>query len=110
EYLSQPAFANFPVGARCKPTDLDFGDFRLKLSVQEPTQSHDSQIMRGLAKLQDPLIRVVDDSLEADWLIQYDSLASGKLLLVRSEMSTKVPQDVDYAPAYSPLPSGDQML
>ena len=118
EFADLPAFEQLEAGMRCETVYVDFGDQRLRLSVDTATDENEPLPPERRRELVDQLIfpstlqqlvEVFDDTADATWLLRYDSLASNQLFLVPAsgwpgEKEGKLP------PLFGPLPAGDGFL
>ncbi len=104
-------------GQRCKAVYVDFGDQRLRLSVDArtdideelPTTMHAGILARVKTWLADHknLVAVVDDPKEADWLLQLNSFAEKQLFLTPVS-GWAGEQEGSLPPLFGPAPKGEE--
>ena len=102
-------------GGVCEPTVVDYGDLRLRVTVDRldnqgrgiPGDRRESLtgILRDLSREQGSLVRLVDEPRQADWLVRWDR---GKIFLIPGAGVSARPQG-GLPPLYGPVPEGERV-
>ena len=101
------------LGGVCEPTVVDYGDLRLRASVDRldnqgraiPSDVRRSLtgIIRDVSREQGSLVRLVDEPRQADWLVRWDQ---GKIFLIPAAGAIASPAG-GLPPLYGPVPEGE---
>jgi hypothetical protein len=100
-------------GGVCEPTVVDYGDLRLRVTVDRldnrnhgiPADQYQSLtgIVRDLSRAKGSLVRLVNDPHQADWLVRWDQ---GKIFLIPGAGVSASPLG-GLPPLYGPVPEGE---
>jgi hypothetical protein len=101
------------LGGVCEPTVVDYGDLRLRVTVDRldnrghgiPAGQYQSlvTIVRDLSRANGSLVRLADEPRQADWLVRWDQ---GKIFLIPSTGVSASPHG-GLPPLYGPVPEGE---
>jgi hypothetical protein len=103
EYEALPPPAELPVGGRCEPVHVDYGDGKIKIAVAQAAQTSAGgavwmAALQELSAQPNARIALVENAGDADWIVEATKLGKGVLTAAK---------EAPHSPRFGPIPASD---